>query len=51
MSELDFLIQVDRMLPEVATGMTIDTIDYEQGIGNGPINPLHLCPKPNTFSM
>ena len=29
----------------------IDTIDYIQGIGNGPINPLHLCPKPNTFSM
>ena len=29
----------------------IDTIDYVQGIGNGPINPLHLCPKPNTFSM
>ena len=28
----------------------IDTIDYVQGIGNGPINPLHPCPKPNTFS-
>ena len=29
---------------------TIDTIDYVQGIENGPINPLHPCPKPNTFS-
>ena len=29
----------------------IDTIDYVQGIGNGPINPLHPCPKPNTFSV
>ena len=22
-----------------------------QGIGNGPINPLHPCSKPNAFSM
>ena len=22
---------------------------YVQGIGNGPINPLHPCPKPNTI--
>ena len=28
----------------------IDTIDYVQGIGNGPINPLDPCPKPNTLS-
>ena len=31
-------------------GLAIDTIDYVQGIGNGPIDPLHPCPKPNTFS-
>ena len=53
--ELYLTFIVCQMFPLPATMLwchryTIDTIDYVQGIGNGPINHLHPCPKPNTFS-
>ena len=45
------IVECSYPVSEGCTSCIIRTIDYVQGIGNRPINPLHPCPKPDAFSM